>query len=55
VSRSSVRVTLLDGREFVMRGSNDVNDENKGIFVKQADGETVLVDWEEFDRVEFRN
>ena len=55
VSRSSVRVTLLDGREFVMRGSNDVNDQNKGIFIKQADGETVLVDWEEFDRVEFRN
>ena len=55
VSRSSVRVTLLDGRELVMRGSNDVNDENKGIFVMQADGETVLVDWEEFDRVEFRN
>ena len=38
-----------------MRGSNDVNDDNKGIFVRLEDGETVMLQWGEFQRVEFRN
>jgi hypothetical protein len=54
-SDSSARVTLLDGRQFVLRGSNDVNDQNRGIFVRLDDGKTVMLDWDEFDRVEFRN
>ena len=54
-SDTSARVTLLDGRRFVLRGSNDVNDENKGIFIRVDDGETVMLDWDEFERVEFRN
>ena len=54
-SDSSARVTLLDGRQLVLRGSNDVNDQNKGIFVRLDDGKTVMLDWDEFDRVEFRN
>ncbi len=54
-SDSSARVTLLDGRQLVLRGSNDVNDRNKGIFVRLDDGKTVMLDWDEFDRVEFRN
>jgi len=55
VSARSARVTLLDGREFVMRGSNDVNDENKGIFIELDDGGTVMLDWDEFERVEFQH
>ena len=54
-SYTSARVTLLDGRQFVLRGSNDVNDRNKGIFIRVDDGETVMLDWDEFERVEFRN
>ncbi len=54
-SDSSARVTLLDGSQLVLRGSNDVNDRNKGIFVRLDDGNTVMLDWDEFDRVEFRN
>ena len=55
VSYRSSRITLLDGRDFLMRGSNDVNDENKGIFVRTQDGETVMLYWDELDRVEFSN
>ena len=54
-SSTSARVTLLDGRQFVLRGSNDVNNENKGIFIRLDDGETIMLDWDEFERVEFRN
>lgn len=53
-SSRSVEVTLLDGRTFTLRNSNDVNDGNKGIFIYTADGEVVLIDWDEFERVEFR-
>ncbi len=51
--RSSV-VTLWDGRTFRLRGSNDVDEDNKGIFITLDDGEEVEVDWEDFDRVEFK-
>ncbi|HPM36091.1 MAG TPA: hypothetical protein PK186_00875 [candidate division Zixibacteria bacterium] len=51
-NRSSM-VTLWDGREFRLRGSNDVDSDNKGIFVTQGDGETVEVAWEDFASVEF--
>ncbi len=46
---------LRDGRIFEVEGSNDVDDDNKGIFVTQADGSTVLVRWEDFDSVVFAN
>jgi hypothetical protein len=51
--RSSL-VTVLDGREFRLRGSNDVDEDNKGIFVKTDAGDRIEVDWDDFDRVEFR-
>jgi hypothetical protein len=47
-------VTLWDGRTLDLRNSNDVNDDNKGIFIQTDAGETALVRWEEFERVEFR-
>lgn len=50
-SRNSI-VTLKDGRTFKLGDSNDVDDDNKGIFIF-TDREEVFVDWDEFDRVEF--
>lgn len=50
--RSAV-VTVSDGRMFRLRGSNDVDEDNKGVFVKTDDGDEVEVDWEDFARVEF--
>jgi hypothetical protein len=52
-----VRVTLQDGRVLVLEGSNDVNEENKGVFVRPdteegsgESGETewIMVRWEDF-------
>lgn len=51
--RSSV-ATVSDGREFRLRGSNDVDEDNKGIFVELDDGDIIEVDWEEFERVQFK-
>ena len=50
--RSSV-VTVWDGRSFRLRGSNDVDEDNKGIFITTTDGEEIEIDWEDFERVEF--
>ena len=52
-SYRSSRVTLKDGREFKLRGSNDIDGDNKGIFIFTDDGDEIIVDWDEFDRVEF--
>jgi len=52
---SSCEVTLFSGDQFRLRGSNDVNDGNKGVFVRTADDDIIEIDWEEFDRVEFEN
>jgi hypothetical protein len=50
----SVVVTLWDGRSFRLRGSNDVNEDNKGIFVEMSDGDEVEIYWEDFDHVAFK-
>lgn len=47
------RVTLKDGRTFDLGHSNDVDKDNKGIFVQQEDGKKVLIRWEEFQKVVF--
>ncbi len=47
------RVFLKDGREVVLRGTNDVNDDNRGIFVDDPRYGRVLVSWEAFERVDF--
>ncbi len=54
-SRSSSIITVLDGRSFRLKGSNDVNQDNKGIFVMLDDGEEIKIDWEDFEKVEFRH
>lgn len=52
-SYRSSAVTVWDGRVFRLRGSNDVDEDNKGIFVTASDGEETEIDWEDFERVEF--
>ncbi len=51
-SYRSSEVTVWDGRSFRLRGSNDVDEDNKGIIITLADGDEVFVDWEEFERLE---
>jgi len=46
-------VTLKDGRELVMRGSNDVNDDNRGIYIEDARYGRVKVTWERFRKATF--
>ncbi|MFH1701452.1 MAG: hypothetical protein ABIE07_12810 [Candidatus Zixiibacteriota bacterium] len=55
LSRSGSRVTLWDGRSFKLRGSNDVDDDNKGIFIYPKDDEDdeIIIEWEDFSRIEF--
>jgi hypothetical protein len=50
--RASI-ITVWSGREFTLRGSNDVDEDNKGIFITLDNGEEVSIDWDEFERVEF--
>lgn len=59
ISRRSSRVILWDGREFRLRDSNDVDDDNKGIIVRPTkdygdEDDMVFLDWDEFEKIEFR-
>lgn len=49
----SAEVTVSDGRTFRLRGSNDVDEDNKGIYIRTNEGDWVEVDWYDFERVEF--
>lgn len=51
-SRSS-RVILRTGEELVLRGSNDVDDDNRGIIVADPDLGQVIVGWDAFSDVTF--
>lgn len=46
-------VTTWDGRSFHLRDSNDVDDDNKGIYITTDDGSEFVVEWNELDHVEF--
>ncbi len=52
-SRSSSRVTLWSGREFTLSGTNDVDNDNRGIYVEDSRYGRVLVDWGAFERLDF--
>lgn len=52
-SRRSTEVELRSGERVVLRGTNDVNNENRGILVLDPSLGQVRVDWDGFDRVEF--
>ncbi|MFC1662234.1 hypothetical protein ACFL3S_12425 [Gemmatimonadota bacterium] len=63
------RVTLTDGRVLELEGSNDVDEENKGIFVEVGGGSSsaldrptegrentwVLVRWDDFQQLRFEH
>lgn len=53
VGSSAARVTLRDGRAFLLEGSNDVSDTNKGIFVQTSSNEMALAHWRDVVRVTF--
>ena len=53
-SRSSARVILTDGRELVLRNSNDVNEQNRGIEVADPGFGRAVVDWDGFEAVRFQ-
>jgi hypothetical protein len=53
-SSNSVLVTLKNGNSFRLSGSNDVNEENKGIYVTTDKGDEIEVDWWDFDKVIFK-
>ncbi len=52
-SSSAARVLLRNGREMILRGTNDVDDSNNGIAVSDPALGQVLVDWREFASVSF--
>jgi len=51
--RRGASVTLKSGRRLYLTGSNDVNDENRGIVIKTEEFGRVLVKWREFDKITF--
>jgi hypothetical protein len=52
-SSDSSLVTLLDGREIELAGTNDVDEHNRGLFVDDPRYGRVLVSWQAFERVDF--
>ncbi|KPL00565.1 MAG: hypothetical protein AMJ91_04210 [candidate division Zixibacteria bacterium SM23_73_3] len=55
ISSRSCRVTTRNGNSFKLSGSNDVNDENKGIYVITEEGDEIELDWYDFDKVIFKH
>lgn len=52
-SGRAARITLRDGTMLKLRGSNDVDDDNKGIFIESSNNETDEFDWDEFRKITF--
>jgi hypothetical protein len=52
-SSGSARVTLRDGEELVLRGTNDVDSSNNGISISDPALGQVKVDWSEFEELRF--
>ena len=53
-SSNAAEVTLRNGSSFKLEDSNDVNDENRGIFITTEDGKEIELDWYDFDKVVFK-
>jgi hypothetical protein len=53
-SSNAAEVTLRNGSSFKLEDSNDVNDENRGIFITTKDGKEIELDWYDFDKVVFQ-
>ena len=54
-SPESARVETSDGRTLDLRGTNDVNEQIRGIFVEDERYGRVMVSWDAFRRVDFRD
>ncbi|HSN89196.1 MAG TPA: hypothetical protein VL025_20695, partial [Thermoanaerobaculia bacterium] len=52
-SLNSSNVILHDGRKLVMSGTNDVDNDNRGIYVDDSRFGRVLISWDAFERVDF--
>ncbi len=52
-SSSDSRVILRDGKELILSGTNDVNDDNRGICVEDARYGRVQIPWKRFVRASF--
>lgn len=52
-SSSAARVTLVEGEELILRGSNDVDSDNRDILVADPSFGEVRVQWDELERVDF--
>ena len=48
-------VTLKSGRELYLTGSNDVDDDNRGVVVKVTGMGKVLIGWREFEKITFHD
>ncbi len=53
LSRRASMVTLNDGRELRLEGSNDVNEQNRGIMVEDERFGRVTVHWQSFEQATF--
>ncbi len=53
ISSSSAEVILFDGRSFDLRDSNDIDDDNDGIFIIDDNGDEIEVSWRDFDKIVF--
>ena len=49
------RVTLADGRTFMLDDSGDVGEDHRGVFIDTGAGETVLVRWRDFVSATFEH
>lgn len=54
ISSRAARVTRTDGLTLRLTGTNDVNDENRGIDVLVPGVGVIKIPWDEFDLVEFQ-
>ena len=54
VNSRSCRVILADGTDLVLSGSNDVNEDNRGIVVETMEFGRAVADWKTFRRLDFK-
>jgi hypothetical protein len=52
-SSSSAMVELTTGKKIRLRGTNDVDEDNRGIVVQVPQIGRVTLEWDDFDRAEF--
>ena len=50
-SQRSAAVTLKNGSTYLLSGSNDVNEDNKGVFVERTKGKLEEIDWYDFAKL----